>query len=54
MLAYGVAADCVEEYLKIGASTAMECLNKFASCIVEVFDEQYLRKPNRADIDRLL
>jgi len=26
MLAYGVTADCVDEYLKIGASTAMECL----------------------------
>jgi len=39
MLAYGVAADCVDEYLKLGASTAMEHLKKFASCIVEVFGE---------------
>ena len=23
MLAYGIAADCVDEYLKIGASTAL-------------------------------
>ena len=40
MLAYGVAADCVDEYLKIGASTAIECLKKFASCVVEVFGDR--------------
>ena len=54
MLAYSVAADCVDGYLKIGASTAIECLKKFASCVVEVFGEQYLRKPNQANVNRLL
>ena len=54
MLAYGVAADCVDEYLKIGASTAIECIKKFASGIIEVFGEEYLRKLNQADVDRLL
>jgi len=54
MLAYGVAADCVDEYLKIVASTAMECIKKFALGIVEVFGEEYLRKPNQADVDHLL
>ena len=54
MLAYGVAADCVDEYLKIGASTAMECLKQFALGVVQVFGEEYLRKPNQADVDRLL
>jgi len=46
MLACGIAADCVDEYLKIGASIAIECLKKFTSYIVEVFGEQYLRTPN--------
>jgi len=54
MLAYGVAVDCVDEYLKIGASTALQCLKKFTSCIVEVFREQYLRKPNQANVNCLL
>ena len=54
MLAYGVAADCVNEYLKIGASTALQCLKRFAFGVVEVFREEYLRKPNQADVDRLL
>ena len=40
--------------MKIGASTTIECLKKFASCDIEVFEEQYLRKPNQADVDRLL
>ena len=30
MLAYSIAADCVDEYLKIGASTALECMKNFA------------------------
>ena len=54
MLAYGVAADCVDEYLKIGASTAIECLKQFALGVVEVFGEEYMRKPNQVDVDRLL
>ena len=54
MLAYGVAADCVDEYLNIGASTAVQCLKRFALGVVEVFGDEYLRKPNQADVDRLL
>lgn len=54
MLAYGIATDCVDEYLKIGAITALECMKKFALGIIEVFGEEYLRKPNQADVDRLL
>ena len=45
MLAYGIAADCVDEYLKIGVSTALECTKNFALGIIEVFDDEYLRKP---------
>ena len=37
ILAYVVAADCVDEYLNIGASTTMECHKKFIVGIVEVF-----------------
>jgi len=54
MLAYGVVAYCVDEYFKIGPRTVMECLKKFLSCVIEVFGEQYLRKPNQANVDRLL
>jgi len=29
MLAYGIAADCVDEYLNIGESAALKCLKIF-------------------------
>jgi len=54
MLAYGIAADCVDEYLKFGANIAFKCMKKFCSAIIEVFREEYSRKPNQADVDRLL
>jgi len=54
MLAYGVSADCVDEYLNIGGSTAMECMKNFAAGVIQVFGDEYLRKPTQADVDRLL
>ena len=41
------------EYLKIGASIALECM-KFALGDVEIFGEEYLRKPNQVDVNCLL
>jgi len=54
MLAYGIAADCFDEYLKIGESTALECMKNFCAGVVQTFGEEYLRKPTQADVDRLL
>jgi len=54
MLVYGITVDCVDEYLKIGASTAMECIKKFTLGVIEVFGDEYLRKPNQTDVARLL
>jgi len=54
MLAYGTSADCVDEYLKIGESIAMECMKNFAAGVIQVFGEEYLRKLMQADVDRLL
>eukprot|EP00267_Zea_mays_P054706 XP_020407963.1 uncharacterized protein LOC109945971 [Zea mays] len=53
-LAYGVPADYVDEYLRIGESTAIESLRKFVRAICEVFGEEYLRAPNEDDTTRLL
>ena len=44
-LAYGIAADCIDQYLKIGASTALECMKNFALGMIEVFGNECLRKP---------
>jgi len=54
MLAYGVSADAVDDYVRIGESTAMECLRRFAQCVISIFGEEYLRRPNPFDMHRLL
>ncbi|KAL6899410.1 hypothetical protein ACP4OV_006068 [Aristida adscensionis] len=54
MLAYGTPADALDEYLKIGKSTALECLDKFARGVIEVFGGEYLRRPTREDLERIL
>jgi len=53
-LAYGVAADAIDEYIKIGESTTIESLKRFCRVVVEVFVECYLRSPNSNDVARLL
>ncbi|XP_073030813.1 uncharacterized protein [Primulina eburnea] len=54
MLAYITPADAADEYIKIGESTTIQCLQRFCRDIVEVFAERYLRSPTSIDIDRLL
>ncbi|RWR74579.1 putative nuclease HARBI1 [Cinnamomum micranthum f. kanehirae] len=54
MLAYGVAADAVDDYVRIAESTSIESLKKFVQTIIDVFGNEYLRTPNSADICRLL
>ncbi|KAF8394244.1 hypothetical protein HHK36_020451 [Tetracentron sinense] len=54
MLAYGVAADYVDKYVRIGESTAIESLKKFVQAVVAIFSDEYLRSPNNDDIARLL
>ena len=54
MLAYGVSSDLMDEYVRIGETTALESLKKFVTAVIDVFFEEYLRKPNNEDIARLL
>ncbi|RLM80889.1 hypothetical protein C2845_PM12G16490 [Panicum miliaceum] len=54
LLAYGVAADALDEYIHIGESTALEALRKFTVAVVEIFGEEYVRLPNEDDTARLL
>ncbi|KAL7224560.1 hypothetical protein ACSBR1_025929 [Camellia fascicularis] len=54
MLAYGVATDFMDEYLRIGESTAMKSLKKFVKVVVAIFPDEYLRSPNNDNIARLL
>ncbi|KAK3187675.1 hypothetical protein Dsin_027236 [Dipteronia sinensis] len=54
MLAYGVPADSIDEYVRIGESTVIESLKKFVKAIIAVLEDEYLRSPNNDDITRLL
>ena len=54
MLVYGVSGDLMDEYVWIGETIALESLKKFVTVIIDVFSEEYLRKPNNEDIARLL
>nr|XP_017233175.1 PREDICTED: uncharacterized protein LOC108207225 [Daucus carota subsp. sativus] len=54
MLAYGTAANAIDDYVRIGESTAIESLRRFFKSIVEVFGTEYLRRPNAEDVSRLL
>ena len=54
MLAYGVSGDLIDEYVRIGETTALEILKKFVITVIDVFSKEYLRKPNNEDIAKLL
>lgn len=41
MLAYGVTADTVDEYIKIGGTTTFECLRRFCEGIIQLYGQEY-------------
>ncbi|KAL0862816.1 hypothetical protein Bca101_041934 [Brassica carinata] len=54
MIAYGGAADAFDEYLRIGETTALLCLEHFVQGIIDLFEDEYLRRPMPEDLQRLL
>jgi hypothetical protein len=54
LLCYGVASDAVDEYIRIGESTAAECMKRFCFALVSVYGMEYRRLPTQADMDRWL
>ncbi|XP_013632908.1 PREDICTED: uncharacterized protein LOC106338491, partial [Brassica oleracea var. oleracea] len=54
MLAYGMAAEAVDEYIKIGGTTALECLRRFCKGIIQLYEQVYLRAPTEDDLQRIL
>jgi hypothetical protein len=40
ILAYGLPTDVVDEYVRIGESTAREALNHFCAVVINVFGQQ--------------
>jgi hypothetical protein len=53
-LAYDMTADTIDEYLKLGKTTALECLEYYCSGIIECFGDEFLCCSTVADTQRLL
>jgi hypothetical protein len=54
MLAYGVSADFLDDYVRLGESTIIESLKHFVKAIVDIFGDEYLRASNAQDTARLM
>jgi hypothetical protein len=54
MLAYGVAGDLVDEYMRISESACIESMYNFCRAIILVFGVEYLQEPNLEDTHRML
>ncbi|XP_024014517.1 uncharacterized protein LOC112088465 [Eutrema salsugineum] len=54
MMAYGTAADAVDEYLRLGTSTALLCFRNFTEEIISLFGDEYLRRLTPDNLERLL
>ena len=47
-------ADALDEVIKIGTSTTLECLGKFAEGVIECFGPDYLRPPTTEELEKIL
>ncbi|WVZ74210.1 hypothetical protein U9M48_022422 [Paspalum notatum var. saurae] len=54
ILAYGLPSDAVDEYVRIGQSTARQALQHFCAAVIKAFGPYYLRAPNANDVASLL
>jgi hypothetical protein len=53
-LAYDIAVDTIDEYLKLEKTITLECLEYYCSEIIECFGDEFLCHPTIADTRRLL
>lgn len=54
IMAFGFAADSVDDYWCISESAALESLIEFFSAFIDYFCDDYLRDPTPADMERIL
>nr|GFA07959.1 protein ALP1-like isoform X1 [Tanacetum cinerariifolium] len=52
-LAYGSVPDSLDEYMQMGATTARKCLENFCKVIMNLYGEEFLRKPTYNNIEKL-
>ncbi|KAH9159322.1 hypothetical protein LEN26_002400 [Aphanomyces euteiches] len=51
ILSTGSAADTIDDYVRIGESTSLKCLKRFALALIDEFGDEYLRDPTKEDIE---
>jgi hypothetical protein len=49
-----MAAYIIYEYLRLGKTTALECLEYYCLGIIDCFWDEFLHRPTVADTQRLL
>ncbi|GJS09254.1 ALP1-like protein [Tanacetum coccineum] len=49
-MAYGAIPDALDEYQQMGATTTRKALQIFCKAIMELYGEEFLRKPTYTDI----
>ena len=54
MLAYGGAADTIDDWLKLARQTSSKVLERFCEGIIHCYGDEFCRRPNVADTQRLL
>jgi len=52
-LAYGLATDGLDDYLRMKDKTSRDCLHNFCKIIIKLYGNKYLRKPTFVDIQKL-
>ncbi|GKC29140.1 hypothetical protein Tco_1036434, partial [Tanacetum coccineum] len=52
-LAYAVVPDSLDGYLQISEKTSHDCLMHFCNGIIELYGEEYLRRPTQTDVEKL-
>ncbi|XP_024978968.1 uncharacterized protein LOC112516179 [Cynara cardunculus var. scolymus] len=54
VLAYGTSVYAVDKYFRMSGSTTKEALINFVNGVISCFGDEYLRKPTKDDLARLL
>ncbi|GJU37875.1 ALP1-like protein [Tanacetum coccineum] len=52
-IAYGAVPDSLDEYLQMGATTARDSLRNFCKVIMNLYGEEFLRKPTYTEMEKL-
>ncbi|GKB15006.1 WAT1-related protein isoform X1 [Tanacetum coccineum] len=52
-LAYAAVPDSLDEYLQIGEKTSRDCLMHFCNGVIELYGEEYLRRPKQTNVEKL-